>query len=79
MEKLLTIAVPSYNMENYLPHNLPTYVDSRLAGRLEVIILDNASQDSTAQIAQSFAEQHPQIFTLLQRDSRGYGSSINAA
>ena len=46
MEKLLTIAVPSYNMENYLPHNLPTYVDSRLAGRLEVIILDNASQDS---------------------------------
>ena len=79
MEKLLTIAVPSYNMENYLPHNLPTYVDSRLAGRLEVIILDNASQDSTAQIAQSFTEQHPQIFTLLQRDSRGYGSSINAA
>lgn len=79
MKKVLTIAVPSYNMEKHLPKNLPTYADSRFNGALEVIVLDNASTDATAQIAQSFVEQFPDTFTLLRRDSRGYGGSINDA
>lgn len=78
-DKVLTIAVPSYNMENHLPKNLPTYADTRFGDALEVIILDNASTDRTAQIAQDFVDRFPQIFRLVRRDSRGYGSSINAA
>lgn len=78
-DKVLTIAVPSYNMENHLPKNLLTYADSRFGNALEVIILDNASTDRTAQIAQDFVNRFPQIFRLFRRDSRGYGSSINAA
>lgn len=78
-EKVLTIAVPSYNMEKHLPKNLPTYADSRFGTALEVLILDNASTDRTAEIAEGFVNRFPQIFRLLRRDSRGYGSSINAA
>lgn len=78
-EKVLTIAVPSYNMEHHLPKNLPTYADSRFGDALEVIILDNASTDQTAKIAQDFVTKYPQIFRLVGRESRGYGSSINEA
>ncbi|WP_066460095.1 glycosyltransferase family 2 protein [Anaerotruncus rubiinfantis] len=79
MERVLTIAVPSYNMEKHLPKNLPSYADERLAGKVQVIVLDNASEDETASIAQGFVDRYPEIFTLLRRDSRGYGGSINAA
>ncbi|MEG2174394.1 MAG: glycosyltransferase [Oscillospiraceae bacterium] len=79
MEKLLTIAVPSFNMEKHLPKNLATYADQRLRGALEVIVLDNASQDASAAIADDFVVRFPEIFRLLRRESRGYGSSINAA
>ena len=79
MEVVLTIAVPSYNMEAHLPKNLPTYCSPRLAGRLEVLVLDNASQDRTGQIADGFAARYPGTFRVLHRQSRGYGGSINQA
>ena len=79
MDKVLTIAVPAYNMEKYLPHNLPFYADKRFGDRIEVILLDNASTDRTREIAQQFCDRWPQIFVLEQRNSRGYGSSVNAA
>ncbi len=79
MEVVLTIAVPSYNMEAHLPKNLPTYCSPRLAGRLEVLVLDNASQDRTGEIADGFAARYPETFRVLHRQSRGYGGSINQA
>lgn len=79
MQKVLTVAVPSYNMEKHLPKNLPTYADSRLDGALEVLILDNASADRTAEIAQDFVRRYPDTFRLIRRDSRGYGGSVNQA
>lgn len=77
--KILTIAVPSYNMENHLLKNLNTYCDEELKESLEVIILDNASTDGTSKIANAYTNQYPEIFRLISRSSRGYGSSINEA
>ncbi|MDF2923199.1 MAG: glycosyltransferase family 2 protein [Paenibacillaceae bacterium] len=77
--KILTIAVPSYNMEKHLAKNLLTYCDERLADSLEVIILNNASIDLTVEVSMEFVKKHPTIFVLKNRLSRGYGSSINEA
>lgn len=76
---VLTIAVPTFNMERWLDKNLDTYFDERLVGRLEVLCLNNASEDDSKRIIESFVSRCPEIFTLVDRDSRGYGSSINAA
>ena len=76
---ILSIAVPTFNMERWLEKNLATYFDERLIGRLEVLCLNNASEDSSKQIIESFVALCPEIFVLVDRDSRGYGSSINAA
>lgn len=79
MEKLLTIGIPSYNMEKHLPKNLPTYLEAGKSGKLEVLILNNASTDSTASIGESFAQRYPDVFQLVSRDSKGYGGAVNQA
>lgn len=76
---VLTIAVPIFNMEWCLEKNLATYDDPRLIGRVEVICLNNASEDGSKAIIEKYVSSRPEIFRLMDRDSRGYGSSINAA
>lgn len=78
-QPVLTIAVPIFNMERCLAHNLDTYCDERFAGRVEVLCLNNASEDSSREIIQNFVSRYPQIFQMVDRNSRGYGSSINSA
>ena len=48
MEPLLTICVPAYNVEAYLEHGLSTYNEDRFVGRLEVLVVNDGSTDSTA-------------------------------
>ena len=76
---VLTIAVPIFNMEWCLEKNLATYDEARLAGRVEVICLNNASEDGSKVIIEKYVSARPEIFRLMDRSSRGYGSSMNAA
>lgn len=76
---ILTIAIPTYNMEWCLKKNLSTYCIQDLDLPLEVIILNNCSSDRTLEIAQDFCQKFPQIFKLCNRTTKGYGSSINEA
>ena len=76
---ILTVAVPAYNMEAYLERNLLHFSDSRLIGKLEVICINNSSQDKTEQIATRFCAEEPELFSLITKENRGYGPSINLA
>lgn len=76
---ILTIAVPTFNMESCLAKNLETYYDEALDGKLEVLILNNASQDRSAEIAEEFCRRAPMMYRLINRRSRSYGASINDA
>lgn len=76
---VLTIAVPTFNMECWLEKNLSTYQDERLRGHLEVICLNNASEDTSKEIVLRYVRSCPEIFRLIDRSSRGYGSSVNEA
>lgn len=78
MGKLLTIAVPSYNVEAYLERGLESFADDRLEELLEVIVVDDGSTDSTPCIAASFAERHPGIFRVISKENGGHGSAVNA-
>lgn len=78
-ERVLTIAIPTYNMEKWLAKNLNTYRDPALAGRLEVLCLNNASTDISKAIIEASVRDCPEIFALIDRPSRGYGGSVNQA
>ena len=76
-QKTLTIIVPAYNMEWCLEQNLQTYVVPELGNRLSVIVFDNSSEDTTFNIAKSFEDRYPEIFTCIKKENNGYGSSVN--
>jgi len=74
----LTVAVPTHNMEKYLRRNLESIVAANCNG-IEVLILDNSSTDDSGHIADLYAQKYPHIFTVIHKENRGYGSSINLA
>lgn len=74
---ILTVVVPSYNVESYLEKGLSTFADARFDGRLEVLVVDDGSKDATPQIAQRFVDEHSRIFRLIRKENGGHGSVIN--
>lgn len=78
MTKLLTIAVPSYNVEQYLDRGLSSFADERLRQVLEVIVVNDGSTDATAAIAQRYVDAFPDLFVLVNKENGGHGSAVNA-
>ena len=78
MNKVLSVAVPAYNVAKYLPDTLASYCAGIVDERLEVIVVDDGSTDSTAALAREFINLFPQIFRLVSKENGGHGSSICA-
>ena len=79
-EKILSIIVPSYNMEKYLPKCLDSLVvSSDLMERLEVLVVNDGSKDRTSEIAHNFESRYPRTFKVIDKANGNYGSCINAA
>ncbi len=53
-QTLVSVVIPAYNEENYLPACLESIKNQDYAGEYEVIVVDNASTDNTAQIARNW-------------------------
>lgn len=78
--KVLTVVVPSYNMEQYLPKCLGSLeVAPELMERLEVLVVNDGSKDRTSEIAHEFAAKWPGTFKVIDKENGHYGSCINAA
>jgi len=79
--KLLTIIVPSYNMEKYLPKCLGSLIvdDVELLQQLDVIVVNDGSTDCTSEIAHDFEQRYPGVFRVIDKPNGHYGSCINAA
>ncbi|MDR3602046.1 MAG: glycosyltransferase family 2 protein [Desulfosporosinus sp.] len=73
--KLLSIVVPSYNSQDYLRHCLDTVVQG--GQEVEVIVVDDGSTDSTAEIAREYCDLFPEIVRLEQKTNGGHGSAVN--
>lgn len=73
----LTIAVPAYNAQDTIRKCLDSMADERFSGRLEVIVVNDGSADSTAEIAGEYAARFPAIFRLISKENGGHGSGVN--
>ena len=73
--KLLSIAIPSYNSEDYLRRCLDTAVQG--GEEVEVIVVDDGSTDHTADIGREYCRLYPNIVRLIQKENGGHGSAVN--
>ena len=81
MEKLLSVAIPTYNMEKYLYRCLDSFLikDCELLKQLEVIVVNDGSKDSSSVIAHEYQNKYPDTFCVIDKENGHYGSCINAA
>lgn len=77
MSKILTVIIPSYNVEEYLDEILPTYIANQILDDIEVLIINDGSRDETVHVAQKFETQYPTVFRVVDKPNGGHGSTIN--
>lgn len=78
MEKILTIVVPTYNMENYLHHCLDSLiVPQEEMEKLEVLVINDGSKDSSSTIAHEYQDKYPDTFRVIDKENGNYGSCVN--
>ena len=73
--KLLSIAIPCYNSENYMRK----CIESLLKGGedVEIIIVDDGStKDRTAEIADEYQARYPSIVKAIHKENGGHGSAV---
>ena len=71
----ISVVVPVYNVEEYLDECLASLV-RQTARDLEILIIDDGSTDSSAQIAQRYAAQDDRI-RIITRPNGGLGAARN--
>lgn len=78
MQKLLTIVIPTYNMQAYLNRCLDSLVVSdSLIDLIEILVINDGSRDDSSAIAHKYEESYPQSFRVIDKENGNYGSCIN--
>lgn len=79
MNKILTIVIPTFNMESYLDRCLTSLIvdDKELMGILEVLVINDGSKDRSSSIGHVYEEKHPHTFRVVDKENGNYGSCVN--
>lgn len=79
--KILTVIVPTYNMEKYLDKCLNSLIvpDSNIMDKLEVLVVNDGSKDRSSVIAHGYEHKYPNTFRVIDKQNGNYGSCINTA
>ena len=75
--KLLSIIIPTYNMEPYLRHCLDSLIIDKGMDELEVFVINDGSKDRSSKIAREYQDKYPNTFYVIDKVNGNYGSCIN--
>lgn len=78
MEKILTIVIPTYNMQDYLRRCLDSLiVPEEQMKQLEVLVVNDGSKDNSSAIAHEYQDKYPGTFRVIDKENGNYGSCVN--
>lgn len=77
-EKTLTVTVPAYNAEKFLNRGIPSMLDDRILNEIEILIINDGSNDRTAEIANTYQEKYRETVKAIHKKNGGHGSAVNA-
>lgn len=69
MEKILTIVIPTYNMQDYLRRCLDSLIvpDEQMQ-QLEVLVVNDGSKDNSSAIAHEYQDKYPGTFRVIDKE-----------
>lgn len=80
-EPVLSVIIPSYNVEKYLKHTVFSLLDHRNASKVEILIVNDGSKDHTAEIAEELRKKYSfgdeSVIRVINKENGGHGSTIN--
>lgn len=77
MNKILSVSIAAYNVEEYIRETLESFMPVIDDERLEVLIINDGSSDSTKTICEEFERRYPSIFRVITKENGGWGSTLN--
>ena len=75
--KVLTFVIPAYNSEAFLDKCIGSMLLPEVLEKLEIIVVNDGSKDSTPQIAQSYCDRYPDVVRLISQENKGHGGALN--
>ena len=57
--KVLSFIIPSYNCESFLGKCLASFCDEKILEKIEIVVINDGSNDNTESVALEFATKYP--------------------
>jgi glycosyltransferase involved in cell wall biosynthesis len=79
MDKIsISVFSPCYNEEKNIGKLITGMLDflPKISSDFEIIIVDDGSTDSSAEVAGTFAQNHTQVRVIRHENNRGYGAAL---
>ena len=75
--KILSFIIPAYNSEPYLDKCITSMLVPEVLDRLEIIVVNDGSSDTTPDIADRYCKQYPSTVRLISQENKGHGGALN--
>ena len=76
--KILSIVIPTYNVEKYLRRCLDSLVyDESVLEDIELLVVNDGSKDNSLEIAKEYEKKYPKTIKVIDKENGGHGSTIN--
>ena len=74
---MLTLAIPVYNMEQYLPRCMETML-AQTCQEFELLLIDDGSTDGSGPMCDAYAAEYPDLIRVVHKENGGLSSARNA-
>ncbi|WP_022759535.1 glycosyltransferase family 2 protein [Butyrivibrio fibrisolvens] len=74
MKKILSVAIPCYNSQDYMRHCVETLLSG--GDKVEILIIDDGSKDDTLKIAKELEKANPGIVRAIHQENKGHGGAV---
>lgn len=64
----LSVLMPTYNHEKYISQAIESFLNQETDFKIELIINDDCSTDSTLSIAEKYRQEHPDLIRLIKQE-----------
>ncbi len=75
--KVVSFIIPSYNCEKFLDKCVSSMLNQEVLEELDIIIVNDGSQDGTEAVARKYCSRYPQSVRLISQQNKGHGGALN--